>query len=316
MTQKIINIGTDPGNQSDGDSLRDAFIKTNANFDEIFSVRYVTDTNLVQDDPNTMGTIAHALAEAGAAGGGTVLIGQGKFICRSTTLTVPRNVILKGIGRDATVIIVTGSQDGITLPNRLSGVESLRLQMPKASSGDGIKITSHYVTLRDLAFSGVSAFSWGINIDAASVCNLDNILMGTSFRGTDAFTGNGILYHNSISGEKPFNHGDSRISKVDIHLGTSNTTGMKFHGADGTNNVINNILLSQIDVVGTGNTSGTTGIHLRNANRIVLHTVDLEQLELAVFEEGAGGNTQGSNNNVFMAVFVFGSGLDTYPPAW
>ena len=40
----------------------------------------------------------------------------------------------------------------------------------------------------------------------------------------------------------------------------------------------------------------------------MLHTVDLEQLGLAIFEESAGGNVNVSANNVFMAVFVFGGG--------
>ncbi|MFQ5644215.1 MAG: hypothetical protein ACE5FQ_11040 [Thiogranum sp.] len=308
MNKKVINVGSEPGNQGDGDTLRDAFVKTNANFDELFAIHYVTDDTLQHDDPDTEGTIAYALAIAGAAGGGTVQIGPGWFSCRTTTLTVPENVTLRGVGIDATTINVTHTQDGIAIPRQLSQIESLRLNMPESVSGHGVRISAHNATLRDMALSGVSPSSWGIVVDAASVCTLDNIKIGTSFNGTDAFTGNGILFQNTIPSLKPFNHGDSRIAKIDIMLATTNTTGMKFNGPDGTSNVINNILLSQIDIIGTGNGSGTIGVHLRNAKRIVFHTVDLEQLELAVFEEGAGGNTEGSGNNVFMAVFVFGGG--------
>lgn len=305
MNNKIINVGTEPGNQGDGDTLRDAFIKTNTNFDTLFAVHYVTDTTLKHDESDTEGTIAYALAEAGAAGGGTVQVGPGIFYSRTTTLTVPKNVTLKGVGIDATTIRVTGPQDGITIPQRFGQVESLGLEMPTGSSGDGIKITSSNVTLRDLGLSGVGLSSWGINVDAAGICTIDHISIGSTFHPYDKFTGNGILFQNTTPALEPYNFGDSRLSKIDIKLASNNTTGIKFHGPDGTNNVINNILLSQIDIIGPGDGSGTTGVHLRNAKRIALHTVDLEQLELAIFEEGAGGNTKGSANNVFIAVFVF-----------
>ena len=53
---------------------------------------------------------------------------------------------------------------------------------------------------------------------------------------------------------------------------------------------------------GTG--VGIIGVHLRNAKRICFHTVDLEELEVAIFEEGAGGNIRGSENNVFIPQLV------------
>jgi hypothetical protein len=37
MTQQVINVGT-TANDGTGDALRDAFIKTNANFTEIYNV--------------------------------------------------------------------------------------------------------------------------------------------------------------------------------------------------------------------------------------------------------------------------------------
>lgn len=306
MTKNIINVGAEPGDQGDGDTLRDAFIKTNANFDQLFAIYYVTDTTLPHDDPDTAGTIARALADAGAAGGGTVQVGQGLFACRSTTLTLPENVTLRGVGIDATTIKVTHQEDGISIPGRFGQVESLRLHMPTGSSGQGVKIRTNYVTLRDLAFSGVGASSWAIVVDAANVCTLDNIKIGTSFNGTDAFTGNGILFQNTVL--EPVNYGDAGLSNIHMKLAIDNATGIKLNGPDGADYVINDILLSRIVIIGPGIESGTIGVHLRNAKRIVLHTVDLEQLGVAVFEESAGGNTRGSANNVFIAVFVFGGG--------
>jgi len=308
MSKKIINIGTEPGGGGDGDTLRDAFIKTNANFDNLFSIHYVTDTTLNHDDPNSEGTIAHALAEADAAGGGTVLVGRGVFTCPSATLTVPESVILKGVGRNATVINVTGSQIGITVSGRFSGVESLRLRMPRTSSGDGIKITSNFVTLSHLKLTGLDPQSWGINVNAANTTELDNILLGSAFNtiNDNSFFGNGIIFQNTVQATSPFNIGESLISSVAIKLASNNTTGIMFHGPDGTDNVINDILLSRVEIMGQPGTGiGITGVHIRNAKRIVFNTVDLEELEVAIFEEGAGGNTKGSNNNVYIAVFVF-----------
>ncbi|MFV2057440.1 MAG: hypothetical protein ACC707_13285 [Thiohalomonadales bacterium] len=308
MSRKIINVGSEPGNGGDGDTLRDAFVKTNANFEDLFLVHYVTDTSLNHDDPAVEGTIAYALAEADAAGGGTVLVGRGMFTCPSTTLTVPESVILKGVGRNATVINVTGSQVGITVSGRFSGVESLRLRMPRTSSGDGIKITKNYVTLKNLKLTGLDTLSWGINVDGANTTALDNILLGSAFSpfNDSSFTGNGIIFQNTNQVSKPWNFGESHLSSIAIKLALNNTTVIKFHGPDGTGNVINDILLSRVEIMGQPGTGiGITGVHLRNAKRIVFNTVDLEELEVAIFEEGAGGNSKGTDNNIYIGVFVF-----------
>ena len=316
MSQKIVKVGAAPGNQGDGDTLRDAFLKTNANFDDLFSIRYVTNTTLQHDDPSIEGTIAHALADASAAGGGMVQLGPGTFSCRTTTLEVPENVTLKGVGVSATTIDVTHSLDGIAIGSQFGHIESLRLNMPENSSGHGVVITAQYATLQDFRISGVGPLSWGIVVDAANVCTLHNIKLGTSFGGSDAFTGNGILFQNSVPDLKPYNYGDSLISKVDIKLGSYNTTGMKFNGPDWSDQVINNILVSKVQVTGRGRGSRTIGAHLRNAKRIVLHTVDFEQLGTAVFEESTEGNAKGSANNVFMGVFAFGGGTGYLSPGF
>ncbi len=308
MSRKIINVGSEPGDAGDGDALRDAFVKTNDNFENLFVAHHVTDTSLNHDDPAVEGTIAFALAEADAAGGGTVLVGRGVFVCPSTTLTVPESVILKGVGINATVINVTGSQDGITVSGRFSGVESLRLRMPRASSGDGIVIRSNYVALSNLKLTGLDPLSWGINVNAANTTSLDNILLGSAFSEVNdsSFFGNGIIFQNTVQATSPFNIGESRLSSVAIKLASDNTTGIMFHGPDGTGNVVNDILLSRVEIMGQPGTGvGITGVHLRNAKRIVFSTVDLEELDVAVIEESAGGNTKGSANNVFISVFVF-----------
>ncbi len=304
MTKKIINVGVDPGGQGDGDSLRDAFIKAQANFDELYSVIPVTDTSLDHDNPNIDGTIAKALADTGAAGGGTVLVGPGVFKCPSLPLTIVDNVILKGVGRRATTIEITGTQSGILLNGQFGAIESLQLIMPNGATSDGIIVNASDIHIRDIALSGSGPNAWGINVDGANVTSLTNIRMGGF---NNPFRGNGIIYQNSKN--RPVNIGDAQISKVDILLLSESTTGIKLQGSD-TNTapdpIINNILLSQVDVIGTGAQGTCVGVHLHNAQRIVLSSVDLENLGTAIIEEGS--NIRPTTNNVYMAVFAFGVG--------
>lgn len=305
MSKRTINTGQLPGNLGDGDTLRNAFEKTNANFDELYTVYPVVDASLEHDDPTVDGTIAKALQDAGDAGGGLVMIGPGTFTCPNTTLNVPQNVIIRGVGRVATTIRITGSQDGITLSDWFSGVESLMLWMPTGNAGDGIKIIKNYTHVRDLHIIGLDQSAWGINADPANVCKIDNVTMGTI--GPYQFFGNGIIFQNTNQAASPFNFGDSLLIKVDITLHGNNTTALKFHGPDDTNNVINNVLLSQVEVLALETVSGCTGLHLRNAKRITCNHVDLENLEIAVLEESAGSGNNVSSNNVFISTFVFGS---------
>lgn len=306
MTKKIINVGTDPGNQGDGDSLRDAFIKTQANFDELYTVFPVTDTTLEHDDPSIDGTIAKALADAAAAGGGTVLIGPGNFTCPTLPLTISHDVVLKGVGRRVTNIEITGTQSGILLNGQFGAIESLRLQMPNGTLSDGIIVKGSDIHIRDLAVSGGGPTSWGINIDGANVTSLSNIRMG----GYDnPFRGNGIIYQNSV--DRPINFGDGLISKVDIELKSDGTTGIKFQGSNSEIQappppIINNVLMSQVEIIGTGAQGTCVGVHIYNAQRIVFSTVDLENLGTAIIEEGS--NVRPTTNNVYIAVFAFNVG--------
>ena len=139
-----------------------------------------------------------------------------------------------------------------------------------------------------------------------NVCKIDNVTMG-SLAPAKRFTGNGILFHISDQATFPFNYGDSAIVKVDIFLLRSNTTGIRFHGPENTNNVINNILLSQVEVLADKNIVGCTGLHLINSKRITCNGVDLENLDIAIIEESIGTGNNVSSNNNFIATFVFGS---------
>lgn len=303
MSKRIINVGAEPGDLGDGDTLRDAFIKTQENFEQLFSIYPVVDTTLNHDDPAVEGTIAKALADAAAAGGGTVLVGPGTFNCPSLALTVGQGVTLKGVSRRSSIINVTGAQQGILLSGQFASIESLRLAMPDGTSSDGIVITGGETHLRDLAVSGGSPASWAINIDRTNIVNLSNIRLGGS---GNPLRGNGIIFQNSPS--IPINFGDSKFSKIDILLKSDNTTGIKFQGSDiEPYPLINNILMSQVEVIGTGATGTCVGIHLYNAQRIVSLTVDLEELGTAIIEEGVPG-LRATSNNVYIAVFAFGVG--------
>lgn len=312
MSKQNINFGVSPGNLGDGDSLRDAFIKTQANFDQLESLFPVTNTALEHDDPSMDGTIAKALEEAGASGGGTVFVGPGVFRCSTTSLVIPENVVLKGSGRNATVIEIVGSHDGIRVPNVVSGLESFTLRMPKLqNSGDGIKVTAKYSThFRDLLISGGGIFSWAMNLDMVNVARLENILLGVLGNSikTDSLTGNGILFQNSDPDNWPYNFGDSKLSSIDIFLASASTTGIKLHGPDNYKDSINNILLSKIEILTAGPGDGfrCIGVHLRNSRRITLLGVDLENMETAILEEHAGTGGNYSKQNNYIATFALG----------
>lgn len=303
MSKKIINVGTSPGNQGDGDTLRDAFVKVQANFDELYTSAHVTDTSLSNhSDPGTSGTIARALADVAASGGGTVVVGPGTFNI-TNSLVLGENVILKGVGRRATTIKMTGAQDSIRVTNQYGAIESLRVQMPTGATTNGISVTKSDVHLKDIAIAGGDLSSWAINVDGANVVYLSNIRIGGS---GNKFTGNGIIFQNSAL--LPYNFGDAKLSKIDITLEAGFTTGLKFYGPNGSSNKINNILCSQVEIIGTGPLGGCIGVHLSNTARIVLLAVDLEQLGTAVLEEGGGAGSS-SKNNVFIGTFAIGVGV-------
>ncbi|TCK19464.1 hypothetical protein DFR30_2775 [Thiogranum longum] len=311
MTQKDIQVGIDPGNQGDGDTLRDAFIKAQSNFDELYKVIPVSDTTLPHDDPSVEGSIAKGLQDAGAAGGGTVLVAPGEYQCISNTLTIPLNVILKGSGRRATTIKCLHPNDGIAMTNSYSGIESLKLAMPNYSNtnGDGIKVTESAIHLRDLLISGGDITTWAINLDGVNLARIENVLLG--FLGStlkpDTLTGNGIIFQNTRQTELPFNYGDSKLSSIDIFLFSNNTTGIKLLGPDDTDLVINNILMSKVEIHGGAVIkAGTTGIHLRNARRNTLLGFDLEGLETGIIEEHGGTGFNVPTNNNYFGAYVLG----------
>ena len=312
MTKQIINVGVSPGDMGDGDSLRDAFIKTRENFNELYTLFPVTDTSLEHDNPAIDGTIAKALADAGTSGGGTVLVAPGTYRCAIATLTIPENVVLKGAGRNVTIIQVIGGFVGISMPNSFSGVESLSLRMPSGFlTKDGIKVTAKaYTHLRDLHISGGGPFSWAIKLDIVNIARLENISIGTlgSAIKPNSLTGNGIIFQNTDPANWPFNFGDSKLTSIDIFLSSPNTVGIKLHGPDDTDDSINNVLLSKVEILASppGNGDGCVGVHLRNARRITLLGVDLESMDTAIIEEhvGSGGNFSVQNN--YIATFALG----------
>jgi len=179
-----------------------------------------------------------------------------------------------------------------------SSVEALHVKMPEISSNDGILVNRGEQHLRDILCSGGSALSWAIKLDAVNIIYLDNIRMGGSGNG---LTGNGIIIQNTTG--STFNFGDSKLSKIDITLSNNGTTGIKMVAPDILNRRINNIVLSQIEIIGTGSFGGCIGVHLHNASRIVFIGVDLEQLGTGILEEGVISNCR---NNVYIGSFALG----------
>lgn len=66
MSREIINVGIAP-NDNTGDSIRDAFIKTNNNFEELYSVaNYFATVSLSSSDVSTLGTEKELLSAPGS----------------------------------------------------------------------------------------------------------------------------------------------------------------------------------------------------------------------------------------------------------
>jgi hypothetical protein len=279
MPQQEINIGNDPGNLGDGDTLRDAFKKTQDNFDELYVAEYVNDTSISDHaDPSTSGSIAHALELVSSKGGGAVIIGPGTYDCFDR-LTIGRNVRLVGTARGATIIHGQHDLDIISISSgtfglqALTAIEHLTLQISSGSAASAISAESSMSGvghIKHVQIVGGSPSSWGISLDGSN----EFLLLGITIDSQ----GSGIRWTNALN--RTINYGDSLVSGVDISLRNSGTTGIALIG--NTNGIINNILLSRVEVKGNGGLPGTVGIELNKASRISLINIDIENLDTAV----------------------------------
>jgi len=298
MPKQRINIGSEPGNQGDGDTLRDAFLKVQHNFSELYTSEFVTD-NSIEDhsDPTLIGSIAYALAKAEQEGGGTVLVGPGIFHCNQS-LKIRTNVRLIGSGKDTTLINVNHNFNGLVLGSGQNslfaqpGVEHLSIHLPSDSSYSAIFAQARQCGngyIQHVKITGGSVTSWGLTMDS---CNEFNVT-GLVYHGE----GNGIRWSNLFNWSA--NYGDSLISSSDIELKNPGTTGILLLG--NTNGIVNNILLSRVEVKSTvGVQTGTKGIELNKTSRITLVNVDVENMHTGFI------NGPQSNSCTFLNAYAIG----------
>jgi len=268
----------------------------------------VSDTSLNDHgNVNSPTSIAAALSGCAQSGGGTVTVLGGTYSVR-TGLQVGQNCRLVGSGTGATTLQMNSLYfDLITVAsgrNSVSGnwaVEDLTLQMPDSSNHNfltTVPLQANRGTIRNVTAIGGGASGWGLDLDGVLVLRID----GFTYLGG----GNGIIWQNSNS--LAYNVGDSYIVNSTVVLSTTDVTGIALMSPIPGNYRVNNIELNRIEVQAPDGVvrSGTIGIHLRNAARISLHNVDLEQIETGLMQESSVGGGGVATTNSFIQVFPLG----------
>jgi hypothetical protein len=312
MAKQIINVGADPGGMGDGDTLRDAFVKTQANFDELYSISTtITDTSLDHSDPTVPGTIAESLARCKAAGGGIVRVGHGIFSLSSMTLSIGQNCQLVGTGKYSTRLLVKHPFDAIKVSSGTLGklanwvVRDLAVTLPDSSSANGVSTDPSQASsgkIDNVLIDGGASGSYGINM------NCVNDVQISAFRYQGG--GGGIIWQNTAN--YPVNYGDSLIQSADIVLRNPSTTGIRIISPSGGDRRMNNILISRVEVHTSDGIvrTGTVGVHLKNAARITLVNVDIEHMETGLIQESQVDGGAIATTNAFIQVYAIGCGID------
>lgn len=272
----------------------------------------VTDASISDHgNPYTNGTIAYALSQCEATGGGVVSIGPGQFRTTST-LQLGKSCSLVGAGPGATILVMDNGQDLIRVRSGQWSVhakwsiEDLGLQLPSYSYASMITTTplqGNIGIVRNVHMSGGGPSSWGARINGALMVEINHLY----YEGG----GNGILWENNYN--LAYNIGDSLIQDSEIVLRTTDTTGIFLASptnANGTQSAyrVNNILLSRVEVRTPDGVvrQNTTGIKLRNTARITLLNVDLEQMDIGILQQSGVDGGAVAVSNSFLQVFFMG----------
>lgn len=176
----------------------------------------------IEDHANaaTKYSIAWSIAQATAAGGGVIRLGQGTFNLTSTRLVAQNHISIIGSGRASTVINQqSAAHDGLFVEGlnteRHDGLfQSFRIAMPTnaQSMKAGMRFTLNYAQVRDVAVTGGSSVSWCYILDNFYNLHMDNCFFGgTGVASYDDVDANGMLCHNSLVDANP---GDSVINAL------------------------------------------------------------------------------------------------------
>lgn len=214
-------------------------------------------------------------------------------------VAVPARVSLRGAGRDATFLTIDHAGHGLVWGGveYVDGhVEGLCLTLPASGTGSALRVQGNHFVAYNLRVRGGSAAAWGIELDRCNDFHLANVLMWGD--GADAFLANGVWIRNGSSAA--INYGDGSLTQLSVRLGRNDTKGLYLEGANSAPGIINNILIAKSNIIAPGRT-GCTGVHLKNARRITLVSVDLESLTTGLREEGTAAGM--SEVNSYVAVY-------------
>lgn len=262
-------------------------------------------------NPYTNGTIAYALAQCEATGGGIVNLGPGRF--RTTnTLQLGKNCRLIGAGPGATILVMDNYADLIRVRSGQSSIhakwsiEDIGLELPAYSSASMIStipLQGNNGIIRNVHMAGGGPASWGARINGALLVEISHL----HYTGG----GNGIAWENTYN--LAYNIGDSIIQDSEIMLRTADTIGIllaspTYGNWAQSNNRVNNILLSRVEVRTPDGVvrPNTIGIKLRNTARITMLNVDLEQMDIGILQQSGVDGGAVSVSNSFLQVFYMG----------
>jgi len=111
---------------------------------------------------------------------------------------------------------------------------------------------------------------------------------------------NGILINNTNQDTFPYNFGDAEYSSIDVTLTSTTTVGVKLIGSDDSARVINNILFSRMEIVGTGNVDHVqVGVWCENVRRNTFNHLDVEQCNVGIMEIGTSSPCNSNSFNRF-----------------
>ncbi len=241
-----------------------------------------------------------AFVAAFAAGAREVRVPAGSYRL-TAPLSVPARLSLRGAGRDATFLAIDHTGHGLVWGGSeyIDGfVEGLCLTLPASGAGSGLRVQGNHFVTRNLRVRGGSATAWGIELDRCNDFHLADVLMWGD--GADAFLANGVWIRNGSGAA--VNYGDGSLTQLSVRLGRNDTKGLYLEGANSAPGIINNILVAKSNIIAPGRT-GCIGVHLKNARRIALVSVDLESLTTGLREEGSAAGM--SEVNSYIGVYFF-----------
>jgi hypothetical protein len=260
-----------------------------------------------------------------------VWVPPGTYRLDSEIQVKPRRRLI-GAGRDATIIDARAARAFTfhrnTGTNRVDQTaaedwnRSVLAHMTVRMTKGGVRVHGHEFRAFDLAFFGGGAplgqddpDGWCLDMVDANECTIRDVQAGYGGGGAHRLLANGVRWSSSTPA---VNYGDSLVEELSVKLGAADTVAVLLRG-NGTG-LINNVLLSRVQVNapvnGSGITAlaGTSGIKLWNAARIVCLLCDVEVVDVAFeeYSESTGGTAGACTNNSYVGCFVHYAGTAAY----